>query len=169
MRATMPSSKRKNLPHCNILTDSHKVQKTTKNFCLLAHVDDHLAKLKNTIGFEISRRIGLAYTPAQEPVELVINGEYLGLYFITEKPRVGKNRVNITEQSDYETDINSITGGWLLELNSFDGPMFYVQEHINQPYSWEDMICFESKSPEVLSSAQHDYMNQFLTATNTAI
>lgn len=143
--------------------------KKNKHFCLLAHADDHLAKLKNTIGFEISRRIGLAYTPAQEPVELVINGEYLGLYFITEKPRVGKNRVNITEQSDYETDINSITGGWLLELNSFEGTMFYVQEHTNQPYSWEDMICFESKSPEVLSSAQHDYMNQFLIATNTAI
>ena len=66
-----------------------------RHFVLLAHYDDFLARMKNTMGFELSRRIGMAYTPAQEPVELVINGEYMGLYFLTEKIRTGKHRVNI--------------------------------------------------------------------------
>ena len=66
-----------------------------RHFVLLAHYDDFLARMKNTMGFELSRRIGLAYTPAQQSVELVINGKYMGLYFLTEKVRVGKQRVNI--------------------------------------------------------------------------
>lgn len=140
-----------------------------RHFCLLAHADDHLAKLKNTVGFELSRRIGLSYTPAQEPVEVVLNGQYIGLYFLTEKPRVGKHRVNIEEQQDNETDPEIVSGGWMLELNSFDGPMIYVQEHYDQPWDWDDMLCFESVSPESLSNQQKDYITQFLTDANAAI
>ena len=85
-----------------------------RHYCLMGHPDDYLARLKNTMGFELSRRIGLAYTPAQEPVEVVLNGQYIGLYFLTEKIRVSKHRVDIEEQQDLETDPEKITGGWLL-------------------------------------------------------
>ena len=142
---------------------------SNRHFCLMAHADDHLAKLKNTIGFELSRRIGLAYTPAQEPVEVVLNGQYIGLYFLTEKPRVGKNRVNIEEQANNETDPVKITGGWFIELNAFDGPMIYVQEHYMEPYNWDDMLCFMISNIDTLSSEQYNYINQFLTNANVAI
>ena len=140
-----------------------------RHFCLLAHADDHLAKLKNTVGFELSRRIGLTYTPAQEPVEVVLNGQYIGLYFLTEKPRVDKNRVNIEEQDNNETDPSIITGGWFIELNAFDGPMVYVQEHYMDPYDWNDMLCFKIDNIDMLSTQQSDYITQFLTNANIAI
>lgn len=140
-----------------------------RHFCLLAHADDHLAKLKNTVGFELSRRIGLTYTPAQEPVEVVLNGQYIGLYFLTEKPRVDKNRVNIEEQDNNETDPSIITGGWFIELNAFDGPMVYVQEHYMDPYDWDDMLCFKIDNIDMLSTQQSDYITQFLTNANIAI
>ena len=142
---------------------------SNRHFCLLAHADDHLAKLKNTMGFELSRQFGLAYTPAQEPVEVVLNGQYIGLYFLTEKPRVGKHRVNIEEQDDGETDPDIITGGWMLELNDFDGPMIYVQEHYQDPWDWDDMICFKVSNMDSLSNVQKNYIKQFLTNANIAI
>jgi hypothetical protein len=49
--------------------------KSNKNFCLLAHADDTLAFLRNTVGFELSRRIGMKWTPQQQPVELILNGD----------------------------------------------------------------------------------------------
>ena len=143
--------------------------KSNRHFCLLAHADDRLAKLKNTVGFELSRRIGLSYTPAQEPVEVVLNGQYIGLYFLTEKIRVGKNRVNIEQQQPGETDPGLITGGWLIELNAFDGPMVYIQEHYKDPYDWDDMLCFCISDPDSLSQQQHDYITRFLTDANVAI
>ncbi len=143
--------------------------KSNRHFCLMAHADDHLAKLKNTVGFELSRRIGLAYTPDQKPVEVVLNGQYIGLYFITEKIRVEKNRVNIEEQEDMETDPYRITGGWLLELNDFDGEVIMIQEHYMDPWDWDDMLCFLAVSPEALSRQQKNYIENFLTQANIAI
>lgn len=143
--------------------------KSSRHWCLLAHADDHLAKLKNTIGFELSRRVGLAYTPDQRPVEVVLNGQYIGLYFLTEKIRVGENKVNIKVQQDYETNPSLITGGWFLELNAFDGYVTYVQEHPEMGWNWDDMMCFLSVSPEELSWQQKNYIKQFLEDANTAI
>ena len=57
--------------------------KRNKHFALLAHADARRGFLRNTVGFYISRRLGMDYTPDQVPVEVVLNGEYIGLYFLT--------------------------------------------------------------------------------------
>lgn len=143
---------------------------SNRHFCLMSHADDYLARLKNTMGFELSRRIGLAYTPAQEPVEVVLNGEYIGLYFLTEKIRVDKHRVNIEEQQDNETDPTKITGGWLLEIdnNPDEGSFLYINEILGSN-DWRDWFAVSYHSPEVLSSQQKQYLKQYITNTNAAI
>jgi len=132
----------------------------------MGHSDDYLARLKNTMGFELSRRIGLAYTPAQEPVEVVLNGQYIGLYFLTEKIRVGKNRVNIEEQQDLETDPAKITGGWLLEItNNPDESTLWISED-SEKDTW---LGFTPESPENLSQQQKDYIWRLINRANKAI
>ena len=139
-----------------------------RHFCLLSHADDKYAKLKNTMGFELSRRIGLSYTPAQEPVEIVLNGQYIGLYFLTEKIRVGKNRVNVEEQIDGETDPAKITGGWLLEIDNYsDSSAIRFKEKDTD--DWKDWIRFTPHYPENLSDQQRQYITEFLSQTNNAI
>lgn len=136
-----------------------------RHFVLLAHYDDFLARMKNTMGFELSRRIGMAYTPAQEPVELVINGQYMGLYFLTEKIRTGKHRVNIEEQADYETDPDRITGGWLLEIDNNPNPGVHI--YINEKN--DDLMAVTYLCPEELNNVQEQWLTQYLTDVNTAI
>ena len=73
----------------------------SKHFALMAHADDAQSKkgfMRNQVGFELSRMIGMEWTPATAPVEVVLNGDYIGLYFLTETIRVDKDRVNIVEQ-----------------------------------------------------------------------
>ena len=82
-----------------------------KHWVLIAGADDWLGYLKNPVGFMISKALGLRWTPGIVPVELVLNGNYQGLYFLTEHVRVDKNRVNIQEQEDLCTNADSITGG----------------------------------------------------------
>ena len=108
--------------------------KKNSHFTLLPHVDDDLVYLRNTVGFELSRLIGMSYTPAQEPVEVVLNGDYVGLYMMTEKIRLGKNRVEITQQDDLATDPAEITGGWLLEMDNYleDGQIYLSEGELNQ-------------------------------------
>ena len=139
---------------------------SNRHWCLMAHPDDFLARLKNTMGFEMSRRIGLAYTPAQEPVEVVLNGQYIGLYFLTEKIRVDKQRVNIEEQMDGETDPYNMTGGWLLEITNSpeDNTLYFVEPQ-------DDIVSLgvTPESPENLSWQQKRYIRNFIQKANDAI
>ena len=138
--------------------------KKSKHFALLAHADDDLGFLRNTMGFELSRRMGLDFTPEQRPVEVVLNGDYIGLYFLTETIRVDSDRVKITEQADNETDPNNITGGWLVEIDNYDED---AQVSITEGNG--EKIRLTYKSPEALSSEQSNYLINLANAVNTAI
>lgn len=139
------------------LTDKQPLLGMTKSkhFALLAHADDSKGFMRNAIGFELSKMLGMAWTPNAKPVELVLNGDYRGLYFLTETIRVDKDRVNIVEQEDEETDAQKITGGWLVEIDNYsDDPHITIQE------GGKTTMWLTYKTPEVLSSAQE----QFLTS-----
>jgi hypothetical protein len=135
-----------------------------RHYCLLVHADGQLAKLKNTVGFELSRRIGLAYTPAQEPVEVVLNGQYIGMYHLAEKIRVEKNRVNVIKQNDEETDSTKVTGGWLMEIDNYYEPN---QIAFTEGNGW--VFWATPQSPEELSDVQRAYMTDFLMQADSAI
>lgn len=138
--------------------------KKSKHFALLAHADDQLGFLRNEVGFELSRRMGLAWTPSTRPVEVVLNGEYIGLYFLTETIRVDKDRVNIVEQEDNETDTNAITGGWLMEIDNYEeDPQVRIKEGNGA------VIRFTYKTPEELSTAQENYLKAQVNAMDDAI
>ena len=125
-----------------------------KHFALMAHADDNKGFMRNTIGFYFSEQIGMAWTPKAKPVELVLNGDYKGLYFLTEHIRVDKDRVNIEEQEDNETDPEKITGGWLVEIDNYNEAPYNIEiREGNRHTMW-----FTYKSPELLSSAQEQFL-----------
>ncbi len=139
-----------------------------KHFALLPHADDYYSYLRNFVAFNLGRRIRLPWTPSQEPVELVINGDYRGLYFLTESVRVSKNRINISELNDGETDRSLITGGYLVELDNYkDGNHLTFKEKSfvgeNRP------LYVTAKSPENYSSAQRKFVQQQFNAMIDAI
>jgi hypothetical protein len=47
----------------------------------------------------LSGKLGFLYSPDEKYVDLYINGEYNGLYLISEKVEVGENRLSISENS----------------------------------------------------------------------
>lgn len=137
---------------------------SSRHFALLAHADDSYGFLRNPVGFQLSRLIGMQWTPADAPVELVLNGEYRGLYFLTETIRVDKDRVNIVEQPDNATDPEVVTGGWLVEIDNYEN-----DPHIAIREGDGNKIIFTYKSPEILSSVQEDYLTAQMTAVNSEI
>ena len=130
----------------------------SKHFALLAHADDSNDRkgfMRNAVGFELSKMIGMTYTPNAKPLEVVLNGDYIGLYFLTEHIRVDKDRVNIVEQEDEETDSEAITGGWLVEIDNYDD-----DPHITIKEGGKTTMWITYKTPEVLSYQQEQYLTQ---------
>ncbi len=136
----------------------------SKHFALVPHADDWMGYVRDEAGYELSRRIGMEYSPRQVPIELVINDEYQGLYFLSETVRVEKNRVNITEQDDMETDPQRVTGGWLLEIDNYNSPgQICIMENDSVT------LLVTSHSPEELSEQQRQYLTCLITETDSAI
>ena len=146
--------------------EKHKVlgMHSSRHWALQAQALLWMGQVSDALPFEIGRRMGMAWNPHMEPVEVVLNYQYIGLYFLTENVRVAKNRVNVIEQNDFETELDQITGGWLLEIENYvqhDNIIF--TEGNGQPF-WVTV-----HSPELLSEEQRDYITNFLLETDSAI
>ena len=50
-----------------------------KHWCLMAGADDDLGFLRNPAGYMVSAALQMRWTPRMVPVELVMNGKYMGL------------------------------------------------------------------------------------------
>lgn len=136
----------------------------SKHWALIAAADDNLGYLRNVCGHLVSRAVGLAWTPEMKPVELVLNGRYWGLYFLTETVRIDDDRINITEQSDNISHPDSITGGWLIEIDNYSSAGNITFREGNG-----QNVMITIKDPEVLSSRQRNYIVAQVNALNSAI
>lgn len=136
----------------------------SKHFALMANADDELSGLRNAVGYQLARMLDMPWTPTAKPVEVVLNGEYIGLYFLTETIRVDSDRVNIVEQADNETDPNAITGGWLVEIDNYD-----TDPHVRITEGNGERIIFTYKTPEELSAEQENFLREQMTAIDAAI
>lgn len=81
-----------------------------KDWVLLANFRDP-THMMNTFVFELGHVMGLPYTNHSRYMEVNLNGEYIGLYQLTEQIEQGKNRVAV---DDVE--------GVLISLDVDDGP-----------------------------------------------
>lgn len=70
-----------------------------KDWILLSNFADK-SMLKNKLTFCLAKKLNAPYVPRSEFVELYVNREYLGVYQLTEKIEVAKNRVNIPEKEN---------------------------------------------------------------------
>ena len=106
-----------------------------KRWILLANWKDRTL-LRNDAAFWLSREAGLPYTVRGQFVELVLNGKHQGTYYLCEQIKIDKNRVNIDKMESKETNPEKITGGFLLELDTyFDEPYKFVfPDRFNLPW-----------------------------------
>ena len=136
----------------------------SKHFVLLAEVGTYTQFLSETAGMELGRMIQLTWTPEIRPVEVVLNGEYIGFYILAQNVRVDSDRVNIYEQPDEATDSVEITGGWLVEIDNYDDP-YQIQFVGKSGYR----IRVTHKTPEVVSPQQQNYLIEQMTMLDSLI
>jgi len=82
-----------------------------KKFVMLANYRDP-TNLMNAFVFDLARNINMPFTNSNHFAEVYLNGDYIGLYDITEQICQGKNSVNIDSEK-----------GVLLSLDHDDGPI----------------------------------------------
>ncbi|MFT3800030.1 MAG: CotH kinase family protein [Burkholderiaceae bacterium] len=102
-----------------------------KDWVLLAnHIDKTL--LRNDLSFCMGRLLGFDFTPASRHVEVTLNGDYVGVYQLTEQIETGPHRVDIDEDEN-QTDPAALA--FLLEIDwRRDEEFTFLSAHDNVPY-----------------------------------
>ena len=132
--------------------------KANKHWALLKFNEPTIA------GFQLGNIMGMDWTPSTIPIEVVLNGDYLGIYFLTETNRIGTSRLDIYEQPDMNDDEESIPYGWLVEIDNYiESNQITIRENDN----WYLRITHHS--PESLSTAQRTWLIGEFQRINSAI
>lgn len=123
-----------------------------KRWVLLANWIDRTL-LRNDIAFELGRRT-MAWAPRGKFVELYLNGEHKGNYYLCEHIKVDGSRVDVEgldEESDFN-DASQVTGGYILEFDVY-GP----NDEVNYFYSSVKNLPVTIKEPDedVITSWTH--------------
>lgn len=106
-----------------------------RNWTLLTnHKDKSL--LHNALTYHVGKAVGMDFCPGYKFVDLVINGEYRGNYQISDHVEVGKNRIDVDEDT-----------GWYVETN---GQAIMAEE----PKITAAGVAMSIKNPEPTTEAE---------------
>ncbi len=107
--------------------------------------------MRNLLAFELSRRLGMPYTPYGRAVDVLLNGEYKGCYQLCDQVQVHKDRVNIEEMTPRDNSGDALTGGYFFEIDAYaDWEISYFYSNQGKPVSIkspdEDSITYAQKN-----------------------
>ncbi len=70
--------------------------------------------IRNMLTYTLARQTNTT-APDSRFVELIFDGDYMGVYQLLEKPRRDKNRINVEKQDPFQTE--NITGGYIFKFD----------------------------------------------------
>lgn len=132
-----------------------------KEWVLLANYADKTL-LRNVVAMKLSEIVGMPWTPAMLPVEVYLNGEYLGCYTFSEHKKVSEHRVNLNIAGESDNSGDAVTGDYYMEIeqNQDETTCFYT-EVCGIPMMFSD--------PEEPTYAQLQYVKNYFRTAETAL
>lgn len=172
-------------------TDLLNNNEKNKTWVLLANYGD-ATMMHDKLFKDLATAIGMPYVPSCDWVNLYYDGEYRGVYLLSEKVSVGKTGVDIADMEDAYKENNSnygddaltlegtnkygkkyyytegllenedITGGWLIEKNHD-----YVDEACG--FHTEQAVAFNIKAPEYAGTEAVKYISEYYQEFENAV
>lgn len=107
--------------------------------------------MRNILAFEVSRRVGMAYTPFCTPVDVILNGEYEGCYQLCDQVEVDGHRVPAKD-------------GYLIEIDAYN-----YTEAVNFNTSRNTPVTVKYPDSDVITSTQRSFIQSFFTKFENAL
>ena len=127
--------------------------------------------MRDVIAYELSNQIG-QYASRCQYCELVLNGDYRGLYVFMEKIKADKGRVDIQKMDETCNQLPEVTGGYIVQANRSDNePVAWQMQTYLMSWWWPVYTEFLHHYPKHadITNAQADYIhNVFLDLESKA-
>jgi hypothetical protein len=115
--------------------------------------------LRDVLTFDLSRKMG-HYASNWRYCELVIDGDYKGLYILLERVKRDNNRVDVARLDADDLAGDSLTGGYIVKVDKLTGEVAYSW---TSAYNNEVVFQFHDPEYDELNPIQASYMEDFVT------
>ena len=117
--------------------------------------------MRDVLAYELSEAIG-HYASRRVYCEVVLNGDYRGLYVFMEKIKVDKNRVNVEKMDETCNNYPEVTGGYITKADRSDNdPLAWTMQ--TYQHGWGGYVNTEFihhyPKPEDITNAQGNYIH----------
>lgn len=107
--------------------------------------------MRNILAFEVSRRVGMAYTPFCQPVDVILNGEYQGCYQFCDQVEAAKGRVPAKD-------------GYLIEIDAYAyGEEVYFTSNRGMP------VTVKNPKDDEITQEQLSFITSYFNRMEAAV
>ncbi|MEM6523418.1 MAG: CotH kinase family protein [Bacteroidota bacterium] len=126
------------------------------------------SQLRIPMSFDFFRFMGY-YASKWRYVELILNGEYRGLYLFTERIKRDDDRVDIARLDSDDNSGDAVTGGYILRIDwLFDDPEGFVSDFESQEGT-EMLFQWYYPRAENITSQQRNYIQNWMRDFESAL
>lgn len=136
-----------------------------ENDWVLNSLDFDPSLVRDFLSYELARNMG-NYSARGQYCEVVVNGDYKGLYIFMEKLKVDDNRINIVKMTTTDNTGSNLTGGYVTKCDKTTGGDPIAWSMLTTSGGYVDFI-HDSPKPEDITTQQNTYIyNKFTTLKN---
>ena len=124
--------------------------------------------MRNLVAYHFSEALQMPYTVQSRLVDVVLNGEYVGTYQLTDQKEVGKNRVEVEKMAATDVQLPELSGGYFVEWDAYayDEDLYFITNRNGIP------VTVKSPKADAIVPEQYAYltnaMNQLVDVAYSA-
>lgn len=100
---------------------------------------------RNALAYHLARQLG-NYASRTRFCELILNGNYRGVYVLLEKVKRDRNRVDLHKLRANDNEGEELTGGYLIQIDREDSEGWYFD--FPPPYAEEQSVFYQYNYPD---------------------
>jgi len=119
--------------------------------------------LRDDLAFHLFNQMG-HYSSRSRFVEVVIDGDYRGIYQLLEKVKRGQDRVNISKLKPTENSGDDLTGGYIVSLDKFQPGIdkgWYSKYKSNATNDSANFFLYYYPKPDSITPQQMSYIKDY--------
>ncbi|MFB6318630.1 CotH kinase family protein [Saccharicrinis sp. FJH54] len=123
--------------------------------------------MRNVLAYHIGNSMG-KWNPHTRFVEVMLNGEYRGVYVFVEKIKIDKNRVDIATLKPEDITGDELTGGYIMSIDrnqdgSFDSP------YIGRTGTYPVTFSYVDPKYDEINDTQRNYIRDYIFSFEDAL
>jgi len=124
--------------------------------------------MRNFLAYTMSNELG-RWAAHCRFVEVVVNGDYKGIYVFMERIKKGSGRVNIAKIGNTDVTGDAVTGGYIFSLDKEPNGWFSSYTTPNSTNNGKRQFSYVYPKPENIVQAQKNYIKSYVDSFENAL